>query len=113
MLKLFLVNVIWSIITITFFNYVLFPIRTEIAFFPLLNSTYYGLVVTGGMLFLAGAFQKKFEYEADKFAVQNEKGAALANALLLLYNNSTIPHNQWSLNYPSLDHRIARIRSCS
>ncbi len=111
MLKLFLVNVSWSLITITFFNYVLYPNRAEIAFFPLLVSVYYGLVVTGGILVIAGAFQKRFEYEADKFAVENNKGADLATALLLLYDNSTIPHDQWTLNYPSLNQRLARIRS--
>jgi Zn-dependent protease with chaperone function len=111
MLKLFLVNIVWSFCTISFFNYAIFPLRNEIAVFPLILSGYYGLVVTGGLLFIGGAFQKRFEYEADKFAVQNNKGPELETALTILHNTSKVPHNQWTLNYPSLNQRIARIKS--
>ena len=58
MLQLLFVNLIWSFITITLFNYFIFPNREEIEFFPLIISSYYGIVVTGGLLFIAGAFQK-------------------------------------------------------
>lgn len=111
MLQLLFVNLIWSFITITLFNYFIFPNREEIEFFPLILSSYYGIVVTGGLLFIAGAFQKKCEYEADKFSAENFKATEMASALTTLYNTSKLPHDQWNFNYPSLNQRIARIES--
>lgn len=110
MLKLFFVNMVWSSITITFFNYLISPKFNQIEFFPAIIALYYGLVVTGGSLLIAGKFQKKFEYEADIFAVTNKNANNLINALIKLHDTTGISHDQWTLNYPSLNQRINKIK---
>lgn len=111
MLKLFFLNIAWSSITITLFNYIISPKFNQIGLFPAIIALYFGLIVTGGSLIITGKFQKKFEYEADNFAVTNKNGHDLINALVKLHDTIGVSYDQWTLNYPSLNQRINKIKN--
>ncbi|MCX8490800.1 MAG: M48 family metalloprotease [Cyclobacteriaceae bacterium] len=112
LLKLYIVCIVWFSIAMLVYFVFLVPFKSH-PYFIVIHSVFYGVFIGGGLVFIPGFFQKKFEKEADAFSAAIVGKDNVKEMLTVLNRESKGKMEKWSFNYPTIAERIANVESIS
>ncbi len=110
--KLYFICLIWMSFVALLYTSFISPHMGE-PYFVIYLAVFSGIFYGGGIQFVLGFFQKKYEKQADAYAAKIVGKIAVINALLELNKASNGRMERRSFNYPTLKQRILNVEALS